>query len=158
GLVLRASIPALIIWNSPHDDEAEVEIAAALLDGQWLGVWGDQQIPHITLAKGPGYPLFLAMIQPTGLGPHIAAYLVYLAGALILASALRRRIGDGWGCGPCTWRWRGARTSSHRTSRRCTATSSSRPSHSSPSASRRCWRGTWSNAGGPHGGWSSPPS
>jgi len=96
GLALRTTIPALVIWSSPHDDEALMRIAASIMKGDWLGPWGAQQVPHITLAKGPGYPLFLAAIHWTGLGPTVAAYLLYLGGALLLAVTLRSRLGPRW--------------------------------------------------------------
>jgi len=70
-----------------------MRIAASIMKGDWLGPWGAQQVSHITLAKGPGYPLFLAAIHWTGLGPTIAAYLIYLGGALLLAVTLRPRLG-----------------------------------------------------------------
>lgn len=96
GLALRTTIPALVKWSSPHDDEALMRIAASIMKGDWLGPWGAQQVPHITLAKGPGYPLFLAAIHWTGLGPTVAAYLLYLGGALLLAVTLRSRLGPRW--------------------------------------------------------------
>jgi len=96
GVTLRGYMPPVLRWNQPHDDTAQVRIARALLDGQWLGEWGSQPVPHITLAKGPGYPLFLAAIHPTGLTPPLAAYLLYLAGGALLATALRRHIGRWW--------------------------------------------------------------
>lgn len=93
GLALRILLPPLMRWSSPHDDEALIRIADSILAGQWLGVWGEQEVPHITLAKGPGYPLFLAAINWTGLTPPIAGYILYLTGALLVATALRARIG-----------------------------------------------------------------
>lgn len=99
GTGLRALIPPLLRWGNQHDDFAQVRSAAALLDGRWLGEWGTAMVPHITLAKGPGYPLFLAAIHPTGLPPQLASYLIYLAGALLVARVLGRRLGQWWGVG-----------------------------------------------------------
>lgn len=96
GIALRALIPPLLRWTNRHDDLAQVTIADALLRGEWLGAWGDQGVPHITLAKGPGYPLFLAALEPTGLPPQLAAYLIYLAGVLVLTRATTRRLGGRW--------------------------------------------------------------
>lgn len=64
--------------------------------GEWLGEWGSQQVPHITLAKGPGYPLFLAAIHDTELSPPLAAYLLYVTGALLVAAAVHRHVGRAW--------------------------------------------------------------
>lgn len=96
GVGLRAAIPIHVRWASPHDDAAMVSIAASVLRGEWLGEWGTQQVPHITLAKGPGYPLFLAAIHGTGLPPHLAAYLIYLAGATLVATTLHKLMRRGW--------------------------------------------------------------
>lgn len=97
GLALRQLIVPVIRWGSSVDDEGQMRVAAALLSGQWLGEWGTQPVPHITLAKGPGFPLFLAGINHGGLSPHLAAYLLYLLGAILLMLGLRPVIGWGWG-------------------------------------------------------------
>jgi hypothetical protein len=99
GLALRALVPPLLRWGNQHDDFAQVSVAAALVRGEWLGEWGAQGVPHITLAKGPGYPLFLAAIHPTGLPPQLAAYAIYLAGCLLLARTFARRLGPWWSVG-----------------------------------------------------------
>jgi len=99
GIALRALMPPLLRWSNQHDDFAQVGIAAALLRGEWLGEWGAQAVPHITLAKGPGYPLFLAAVHGTGLQPQLAAYLVYLAGSLLVARTATRRLGPWWSVG-----------------------------------------------------------
>jgi hypothetical protein len=93
GLALRQLIEPVIRWNSPVDDENQMRVAAALLSRQWLGGWGSQPIPHINLSKGPGYPLYLAGVNHLSLSPHIAAYLLYLAGALFLVLGLRGLVG-----------------------------------------------------------------
>ena len=97
GLGLRSLIPAYVVWNSPHDDESFVRSAAALLDGRWVGSWADHpDVPHIALAKGPGYGLFLATIRDTGLPPQVAAYVIYLLGGLLVAVALRPHLATRW--------------------------------------------------------------
>ena len=93
---LRTLIPPYINWFYPHDDTALVQTAASILAGDWLGDWGDHAIAHMTLAKVPGYSLFLAAIQPTGLTPPVAAILLYLPGALLLALGTRRHLGIRW--------------------------------------------------------------
>jgi len=50
----------------------------------------------MTLAKGPGYALFLAGIHWTGLAPQVAGYLLYLLGAILLATGLRAQLGTRW--------------------------------------------------------------
>jgi len=69
-------------------------VAHSLLQGRWLGSYGDQVVPHIILAKAAGYPLFLAAIHPFGIAPPVAALVLYLCGAFLLAFELRRTLGD----------------------------------------------------------------
>ena len=66
-----------------------MRIAASLLQGDWLGDWGAQPISHITLAKGPGYAIFLALTHWTGIAPQNLCYIVYMLGALLFVLALR---------------------------------------------------------------------
>lgn len=96
GLGLRAAIPPIVVWNSPHDDEALMNIAASIMRGEWLGTWGIQQVPHTLLAKSPGYSIFLAATHWTGLGPQVITYGVYLVGALLLATTLHPQLGRRW--------------------------------------------------------------
>ena len=97
GLALRQLIGPVIRWNLSVDDENQMRVAAALESGDWLGTWGSQPIPHVTLSKGPGYPLFVALLEPLGVSPRIGAYLIYLVGAVFLVLGLRTLIGWGWG-------------------------------------------------------------
>lgn len=69
--------------------------AAALMRGEWLGEWGSQPVPHITLAKGPGYAIFLASTHWTGVAPQNISYALYLLGALLLVLGLKRHTGAG---------------------------------------------------------------
>jgi len=96
GVALRAAIPPVIQWQSPHDDEVLMRFAAAILDGRWLGAWGEQPVAHITMAKTPGYSLFLAGIHGTGLTPPVAAYLLYLVGAALVALSARAFLTARW--------------------------------------------------------------
>jgi hypothetical protein len=96
GLGLRALVGPVIRWTSSFDDENQLRVAAALMSGQWMGEWGSQPVPSITLSKGPGYPLFLAAAYQLGVAPRLGAYALYLLGALLLASTLRARLGRTW--------------------------------------------------------------
>lgn len=95
GLLLRYFVPANIVWQSPHDEEAAMRIAAALMQGDWFGEWGAQPVSHITLAKGPGYPIFLALTHWTGIAPQNLCYVIYLLGALLLVLALKSLVSRG---------------------------------------------------------------
>ncbi|AOS44954.1 hypothetical protein Verru16b_02023 [Lacunisphaera limnophila] len=63
-----------------HDDKLFVGLAGHLLDGNWLGPYN-----QFTLAKGPMFPLFLALVFWTGLPLLLAQHLLY-AGACAAAT------------------------------------------------------------------------
>lgn len=90
GIVLRAIVPMDIVWGSGHDSQLQLVLARNIANGFWLGgelvpeMWVGSQW-NLALAKGVGYPLFLVVVQPTGLNPVLSAYLLYLVGALLVA-------------------------------------------------------------------------
>jgi hypothetical protein len=75
-----------IVWDSPHDDEALMRTSAALLNGQWLGSW--EQESYMLLAKAPGFPMFSALTHWTGLPTAFISYLLYMAGAALVARSV----------------------------------------------------------------------
>ena len=74
-----------------HDDRLFAELAIHLVHGDWLGSYN-----QLTLAKGPGYPLFLAANFWLGLPLGVTQQLLYAlaCGAVVAALLpwLRRRI------------------------------------------------------------------
>jgi hypothetical protein len=54
--------PLLFYPNADFDDGLFIKLGKAIATDHWLGPFGD-----LTLAKGPGYPLFLAVSHLTGL-------------------------------------------------------------------------------------------
>jgi len=91
SLAWRAALPPIPLFGSRHDDELQVQLAGALLDGRWLGEW-----TALTLSKGPGYPLFLAGAHHLGLPPTLAQQALMLGGALLVAVGLIRWAGHPW--------------------------------------------------------------
>ncbi len=90
-----------------HDDRLFVNLAASIADGRWLGEYND-----LTLAKGPGYPLFLAACELTGFSAYLAQHLLYVAACLALLVAIAPWVGRRWVLGlaaawlvlnPATW-------------------------------------------------------
>jgi hypothetical protein len=70
----------LSFTDSTFDDLLYARLANAILDGQWLGPF-DQ----FTLARGPGFPVFLALLQLLHVPLNLGAQAVYLFGAWLLS-------------------------------------------------------------------------
>ena len=74
----------LIATRTPHDDYLFIKLAKNILSGQWLGPYNDY-----TLIKGPGYPLFIAVVHYLGLPLLFAQQLLYSLFSVLVAVALR---------------------------------------------------------------------
>lgn len=90
-LVLAAGQPIEAIGGADHDDGLFVRLAINLLNGEWLGPY-----TSLTLAKGPGYPLFLAASFWFGLPLHFTETLLYVSGCGALVRALRPYLPGSW--------------------------------------------------------------
>lgn len=86
SILLRGFIPANLVINSPHDDYLGVELANNLLQGNWLGEWNNR-----TLAKPPGYSIFLYLCREMGLNPLIMIHFLYLLVCLIFIKSLKSK-------------------------------------------------------------------
>lgn len=74
----------LTAWGQAlHDDMLFISLAAAIRDGHWLGPYN-----NLTLAKGPIYPLWLALSSLTGLSVLLTQQMLYALAALVLTAAL----------------------------------------------------------------------
>ncbi len=73
NIAYRRSIPITAAIHSPHDDQLGVELAANLLSGDWLGTWNNR-----TLAKPPGYSIFLAFVHFSPLQIAVINQLVFI--------------------------------------------------------------------------------
>ncbi|WP_431305453.1 hypothetical protein [Sediminicoccus sp. BL-A-41-H5] len=82
-----ASLPLMAIPNAGVDDALFVRHAALILSGQWLGPY-----TQFTLAKGVGYPLWLALTGGLSIPALLGQALLYAAAALLLVRALSRWI------------------------------------------------------------------
>ena len=100
--VLCASATLLKLWlvaaqtlsaiaPSPHDDQLFLSRAAAILGGRWLGGLND-----LTLAKGPIYPLWLALNQLTGMRLLLSQALLSVLACAVLVRAVRPVLGSPW--------------------------------------------------------------
>ena len=82
---LIQAVPLKAFVYNVHDHRMMVDIAANILDGDWLG----RNYISRYLAKGCGYPLLIAVQHLLGLTLHQMAWLLYSSGCLLMAFALR---------------------------------------------------------------------
>lgn len=87
SLWLRMGFPAQAVAQAGFDDALFVRLAYALGSGEWLGAFD-----RLTLAKGMGYPLFIALSAALAIPLKLAEHLLYLGVSAALAAALARRL------------------------------------------------------------------
>ena len=89
SLVLRWLIPPVAIYGSPHDDALMVQLAYQILNTGWIHSWADAGTN--TLAKGIGYPLYLAFSSRLfPWSPLVTNQLLLLMGGLVALRELRK--------------------------------------------------------------------
>lgn len=97
-----AALTALRVWlgygwrlvaygDAVHDDFWFIRTAAALLDLDWLGSYS-----HLTLCKGPGYPLWIALSSALEVPLLISHHVLYVGAALLLYFAIRPLMHRRW--------------------------------------------------------------
>ncbi len=79
-LIIAGTMPVSLLMYQGYDDGLFIRLASNIAQGDWLGPY-DQ----MTLVKGPGYPLFLALNSFTGIPINIAEPGLYLISCLIFA-------------------------------------------------------------------------
>lgn len=72
------------IGGAGHDDRLFVNLAIALLKGEWLGTYN-----NLTLAKGMFYPLWIATTYLLGVPLMLAQHLLYITACVTFVIALR---------------------------------------------------------------------
>ena len=82
SVVLRRRVP-VDLSVSPFDGLLFARNARTLEHGEWLGTFRP-----VTLAKGPGYPLFIAASHAGGIELKVAEQVVYLAAVATVALAV----------------------------------------------------------------------
>ena len=88
-LVTARSITA--VAPALTDDGLFVSQAEAILGGRWLGPSSD-----LTLVKGPGYPLWLALVHVSGAPLILAQACLYVATCALLVLATRPIVSRTW--------------------------------------------------------------
>jgi hypothetical protein len=91
---LTQAQPIFAIGNATLDDRLFLELAQALVRGDWLGAYNEA-----TLAKGPGYPLFVALVFYIGLPLGLAQHALYAGACALFARACRPALPLGACCG-----------------------------------------------------------
>jgi hypothetical protein len=89
SIVMRLGSPAWLIADSPHDDGLFAKLAGNLVDGHWLGVYD-----KLTLAKGPAYPLFMAVVYELHLPLKLSEHVVHLVAGAVMGLAVWRVSGS----------------------------------------------------------------
>jgi hypothetical protein len=66
-----------------HDDALFVQTASTILNGNWLGIYNE-----VILAKGPFWPIFLALCFVMGMPSLLGEHLLFAAACLLLTRSL----------------------------------------------------------------------
>ena len=88
---LRLNAPALLLADWGYDDALFTDLAWHLVQGDWLGPYDD-----LTIAKGPGYPLFIAGVYQVHLPLKLVEHVVHLLAAGTMAGAATRVSRSRW--------------------------------------------------------------
>ncbi len=80
-LVSAQTVPA---YPSPHDDELFLRLGQHILSGGWLGEYN-----NVTLAKGPFYPFWIAVMFLLGVPLSYSHQLLYIGSCLTFIIAIR---------------------------------------------------------------------
>jgi hypothetical protein len=82
--LLRVRSPMWLV-DAPNDDGLFTRLAGHLIDGEWLGPYNE-----LTLAKGPGYPLFIAAAYQLHVPLKLAEHAVHLLACAVMGLAVWR--------------------------------------------------------------------
>lgn len=86
SLAFRFLIPPNPKYGLVHDDELMVNLASQIINGNWLGSY--ETLGHLTLAKPPGYAIFLAATNPLPWAPTVSAHILLILGIFLIAREL----------------------------------------------------------------------
>lgn len=90
-VLMCVNIPISISANERYDDWLFFHNAESIFRGDWLGAYG-----HMTLAKGPGYPIFLALNAMSGIPITLTQSLLYISSCFLLAIVIYRLSTSFW--------------------------------------------------------------
>jgi hypothetical protein len=90
-LISLSGVPLTVRGWSNHDDLHFLRMANAFLATGWFGPYD-----HMTLIKGPTYPLFIALNYYLGLPLLLTSQLIYLAACIAMAWAISLHRVSSW--------------------------------------------------------------
>lgn len=90
-IYLTSGLALCAIGDSDHDDSLFIKLADSLRTGHWLGPYSNR-----TLAKGPGFPLWVAFSARIGLPLFLTENLLYVAACFALVVGLQLVVRRRW--------------------------------------------------------------
>lgn len=90
-VLLVSQLPVAILADAAHDDAWFWRQAESIAAGHWMGDYN-----QMTLMKGSGYPLFLAISHALGIPLMTMQALLYAGACLLLGSAVYRMSSRPW--------------------------------------------------------------
>ena len=78
SMILRFAAPPQILLGTSFDDWLGIQQARSILEGNWLGPWDNR-----TFIKTPGYSIFLAFSNFSGVNPTTLIHFIYLLACLL---------------------------------------------------------------------------
>ena len=90
-LLMFGTLPWVVNSVAPYDDGLYIHTAASIVEGQWLGPYHS-----ITLAKPPGFSLYIAASYFTGLPFGLSIAALHLLAALALGLAIEKVTASKW--------------------------------------------------------------
>ena len=85
NLYLRSLVPLNAALLTPHDDQLGIELSSSILSSGWLGEWNNR-----TLAKPPGYSLYLAFTHYIPIPFAILNQLFFIFVVMLLIIKLKK--------------------------------------------------------------------
>jgi hypothetical protein len=86
-IVVYVNAPILIWSMGDHDDGLDMALGRHISQGEWLGTYN-----QLTLLKGPGYAVFLAVVSWLGISVSLAHALFHCAAVALFLAVCRRFI------------------------------------------------------------------
>ncbi len=84
-VLVYVNLPTFLFASAEHDDGLFISHAYSIASGHWLGSFNE-----LTLAKGPGYPIFLALLSLFKISAPLGHCLFYAFSVWLLAYATEK--------------------------------------------------------------------
>ena len=90
-VVMCVNLPIGLLADAEFDDGLFIKHAESIFHGDWLGAYN-----NLTLAKGPGYPIFLALNAISGMPISLSQSLLYVSSCFLLTIVIYRLTTSFW--------------------------------------------------------------